>query len=394
MIEEWKTIEGFSRYKVSPDGEIFDTKENRNMPQCVNGGFSCCNLIGDDGKKVLCKVHRLVAFAYIETPENAHKVVHKDGDRNNNSTSNLSWKLKKVKEALTKPKPITYQGTEYSYRGFAELSGVAVDTLKARINAGWSLRECFTGFREFTGMGIQTLTHWFPTELEKNRHEVLSRKILRIGRQEAEEERLNSWRNRERVIAGVGLLDIEVSSYNPIYRRWVSLLGRCYNESSLVRAPSYRDKDVCQEWFLFSNFKAWMEQQDWEGLELDKDILIKGNKLYSPEACVFVPDYVNSALCLSDRARGQYPVGVVYHKKDKVYRAHIKSLGVRKDLGSYSTPECAHQSWQKAKVVELENIISRYSMESCFKANVAAALMQRIWDIRLDILNENITTTL
>lgn len=180
MIEEWKTIEGYSRYKVSPDGEVFDTKENRKMPQCFNGGFSCCNLIDDSGKKVLCKIHRLVAFAYIDTPENAHKIVHKDGDRNNNSVDNLSWKLKKAKEVIIKTKPVIYQGVGYTYKDFAGLSGVAVDTLKARILAGWSLRECLIGFREFIGVGVQTDTHWFPTELEKTRHEVSTLLALSI----------------------------------------------------------------------------------------------------------------------------------------------------------------------------------------------------------------------
>lgn len=394
MTEEWKEIEGFSRYEISTSGVVRDIKSLREIPQPFNNNFYCVNLIGDDGKKVLCKVHRLVAIAYIDNPENAHNVVHKDGDRSNNSVDNLFWKPKKVKEVVTKAKPINYQGIGYTYKEFAEICGVAVDTLKYRINVGWSLRECFAGHRDFTGAGVQTDTHWFPNEQEKVKHALAERRLLLKQRRYAEDARLEAWRNRTRLICGVGLVDIEVSSYDLIYRRWTSLISRCYNEKSLIKSPTYKDKFVCEEWKRFSNFKAWMEQQDWKGLELDKDILVKGNKIYSPEACAFVPAYVNSSLCLSDRARGNYPIGVVYHKYDRMYRSHIKSFGVRKGLGSYSTPEEAHLAWQKAKVLELENIITRYSKDTSFRTDVAEGLMSRVWGLRIEVANGTITTTL
>lgn len=394
MTEEWKEVEGFSRYEISTGGIVREVKSLREIPQPFNNNFYCVNLIGDDGKKVLCKVHRLVAITYIENPENAHNVVHKDGDRSNNSVSNLFWKPRKVKEVVEKTKPISYQGVGYSYKEFANASGVAVDTLKYRISAGWSIRECFAGHKDFTGVGVQTDTHWFPTENDKIKHDALQRKVIRKQRRYTEEMRLTARRNRTRLICGVGLLDIEVSSYDPVYRRWTSLISRCYSETSLAKSPTYRDKFVCDDWLHFSNFKAWMDQQDWDGLELDKDVLVKGNKVYSSETCVFIPAYVNSSLCLATRARGDYPVGVVYHKYDQVYRSHIKSFGVRKDLGSYPTPEEAHQAWQNAKIVELENIITRYSIEPCFRTDVADSLMSRVWGLRIEIANESVTITL
>ena len=72
------------------------------------------------------------------------------------------------------------------------------------------------------------------------------------------------------------------------------MLQRCYSESHLVRQPTYKGCSVCEEWLTFSNFKSWMEQQDWEGKQLDKDLLVYKNKIYSPETCVFVSSVINS----------------------------------------------------------------------------------------------------
>ena len=97
---------------------------------------------------------------------------------------------------------------------------------------------------------------------------------------------------------------------------------------------------------------------------------------------------------MSDRARGEYPAGVTYHQRDGVYSAKIKSFGEVRSLGYHKSPTEAHMAWQKAKIVELENIINMYVKEDCFRTDVAEALMLRVWQIRLDISQEIETTTL
>ena len=72
------------------------------------------------------------------------------------------------------------------------------------------------------------------------------------------------------------------------YQRWVAMLRRCYSKQMHRKFPTYKDCTVCDEWITFSNFRKWMETQDWQGKELDKDILFPGNKHYSPDNCVFV----------------------------------------------------------------------------------------------------------
>lgn len=69
------------------------------------------------------------------------------------------------------------------------------------------------------------------------------------------------------------------------------MLQRCFSEGLHKKHPSYLGCKICNEWLVFSNFKAWMETQDWEGKELDKDIY--GQELYSPDTCLMVRPDVN-----------------------------------------------------------------------------------------------------
>ena len=139
------------------------------------------------------------------------------------------------------------------------------------------------------------------------------------------------------------------------YRRWQSMLRRAYCETYQQQHPSYRDVVVCEEWHLFSNFKKWMIKQEWEGMELDKDILYPGNKTYSPETCVFVPKQLNRIL--NDRAsmRGAYPQGVNLQKVDNKYRAQIRIHGKRKNLGVFDTIVEAHKIYIKEKIKYIES---------------------------------------
>ena len=80
----------------------------------------------------------------------------------------------------------------------------------------------------------------------------------------------------------------------PFYKVWSDMLKRCYSQTFLTKNPTYKGCYVCTPWLTFSNFRKWMETQAWKGKELDKDILIAGNKIYSPETCIYVPQWLNS----------------------------------------------------------------------------------------------------
>jgi len=120
--------------------------------------------------------------------------------------------------------------------------------------------------------------------------------------------------------------------------------------------PTYEGVDVCEEWLNMSNFVAWLEKQDWEGKELDKDILCPGNKVYSPETCVFVTRQLNALLCGSDASRGKYPKGVYYSKAERKYAAMFRFYGKNRWLGRFRTSEEAHRAYCKAKAAHIREI--------------------------------------
>lgn len=91
--------------------------------------------------------------------------------------------------------------------------------------------------------------------------------------------------------------------YCPFYRRWKGMLERCYCDTLSKRLPTYKDCLTCDDWLIFTNFKKWMIDQDWKGNHLDKDLIKFGNKLYSPETCIFVSPQINS-LITSRKSKG------------------------------------------------------------------------------------------
>ena len=97
------------------------------------------------------------------------------------------------------------------------------------------------------------------------------------------------------------------------------MLKRCYNSYCLNKQPTYTDCYVCELWHCYQNFAKWYEKEIYECKDekmcLDKDILIKGNKIYSPETCVFVPNRINVLFTKSNKIRGEYPIGVNYCKR-------------------------------------------------------------------------------
>lgn len=135
------------------------------------------------------------------------------------------------------------------------------------------------------------------------------------------------------------------------YTAWKSMLQRCYSKKSLESYPSYLGTSVCSEWLSATAFKKWMEQQDWHGKCLDKDIIVPGSKLYSPDTCAFVLNATNSFVIARDACRGEYPIGVTLYKRTGRYHARCKNLftGKEEHLGCFSTQEEAHEAWRKRK---------------------------------------------
>lgn len=149
----------------------------------------------------------------------------------------------------------------------------------------------------------------------------------------------------------------------PFYATWSSMLQRGYSQKFKIKNTTYKDCHVCEEWMTFSVFSLWMQSQDWQGNRLDKDFLGDG-KLYSPENCCFVPNFVNTCVVLSDSIRGDLPLGVSLCKSSSKFLAMIKDRRNnekgQKNLGRYSNPLDAHKAWQTAKLVVLKSILADY----------------------------------
>lgn len=135
------------------------------------------------------------------------------------------------------------------------------------------------------------------------------------------------------------------------YSVWNGMLRRCYSDEWRIRNQSYVGCSVDNEWHLFSNFKAWMEQQDWEGKHLDKDIILIDNKIYSPATAAFVLPLTNSFVTDCRKARGRWPVGVSWKKKNRKFQASCQNpfTGKNEYIGLFDNPDDAHLAWRAVK---------------------------------------------
>lgn len=106
-----------------------------------------------------------------------------------------------------------------------------------------------------------------------------------------------------------------------VHKYWSGMFTRCYDEKFLNRRPTYKDCMVDEKWHNFQNFAEWFYANyytiDYEIMCLDKDILHKGNKIYAPENCVFVPKSINSLFVKCDAVRGKFPIGIRFKEKNK-----------------------------------------------------------------------------
>ena len=157
------------------------------------------------------------------------------------------------------------------------------------------------------------------------------------------------------------------------YEKWIGMLERCYDEKSLIKHPTYKDVVVCKEWHNFQVFAQWFEENYKENFELDKDILIKGSKVYSSKTCCLVPQEINSLFTKRNKARGKYPIGITINGNEH-YRARLSKNGESFDLGTYLTIEEAFQAYKTAKELWIKEVADKWReqiTEPCYEAMYA-----------------------
>lgn len=164
----------------------------------------------------------------------------------------------------------------------------------------------------------------------------------------------------------------------PYYTRWANMMKRGHSLSFKASRPTYKDVVVCKEWHSFMVFKSWMETQDWEGNQLDKDILTDENE-YNPNTCVFIPQYMNTLFTDRRLHRGDYPLGVTWNKSSECYRMSCSDgAGKVTHINHFSDPHVAHISWIKHKIQAAYIVLSKYEKEKCFDHRVRRALLVKI----------------
>lgn len=168
-------------------------------------------------------------------------------------------------------------------------------------------------------------------------------------------------------------------------RLWNDMHSRCYNEKLHKRFPEYIGCTICDYWLEDKErFYKWVEGNYYmignEQMDLDKDILRKGNKVYSPETCVFVPHTINTLLLNCKRKRGKYPLGVTYEKAKNKYRAALNVDGKTVKLGVYDTPKEAFMEYKKHKEALIIVVADRYKGK--IPDSVYKAMMN--WKIEID----------
>lgn len=164
------------------------------------------------------------------------------------------------------------------------------------------------------------------------------------------------------------------------YNLWRNMRVRCVTSEKDV---TYNGCDISPEFKVFSKFKVWCNSQigfDKNGWQLDKDIIVKGSRLYSPETCCFVPRDINNLFTLRGNFRGTLPIGVHRSWKEGMYIARIVRYGKGKHLGWYSDVEKAFQAYKEAKETYIKEVAEKWKGQ--VDTRVYEALMN--WEINID----------
>lgn len=134
------------------------------------------------------------------------------------------------------------------------------------------------------------------------------------------------------------------------YAVWNSLLNRCYSPKYQRMWLTYVGCSASENFKNYSYFHEWCQSQigfGQEGFQLDKDLLFKGNKLYSEETCLFLPSELNSLLLSRKAGRGKLPLGVSAVKGK--FLACCSKGGIYQRIALFDTPEEAHNAYKQAK---------------------------------------------
>lgn len=169
---------------------------------------------------------------------------------------------------------------------------------------------------------------------------------------------------------------------------WRNMLQRCYDPYYINKYPTYINCYVCEEWLCFQNFAKWFYKHYYEisseRMHLDKDILVKGNKIYSSKTCIFVPSRINALFVKRQNDRGDEYIGVHWNKSNENFVSNCNILnkdgqGYTKFLGVYNTELEAFLVYKNFK----ENYIKQVADE--YKELIPIELYEALYVYQIEI---------
>lgn len=146
------------------------------------------------------------------------------------------------------------------------------------------------------------------------------------------------------------------------YKKYATMMCRGYCEKFKRRNPSYANSSVHPDWHNFQNFAEWINASPFKdlGYILDKDILVEGNKIYSPETCCLVPHEINSLFYKDVGSGGRFSKGVYYEKDRRKYVAKLKTSEKCHYLGRYETENEAFLAYKAAKECHVKAVAKKW----------------------------------
>lgn len=185
------------------------------------------------------------------------------------------------------------------------------------------------------------------------------------------------------LVCGVGINDYDGpvkinGEHIDSYKYWSYVLKRCYSQQSLQRNRAYIDCSISDNWIYFTNFKEWFDNPEngfMLGYELDKDLLVHGNRIYSDTTCCFLPPEINRAINKQKSKRGKYKIGVFYRKDMNKFVAQIQSgIHEHRQIGIYETEQEAFLAYKGEKERYLRYLGDKYFSQNLITKKVFDAL--------------------
>lgn len=186
----------------------------------------------------------------------------------------------------------------------------------------------------------------------------------------------NQVKNKTKLLSNGGYWGNEGNIKNrKAYKVWGGMLQRCYGTNSAIKYPRYVGCSVCEEWKSFQLFAKWFLEQPnnsekFPKNELEKDILVKGNKVYSPETCCFVPQEINGFFKQTSKNKNNIRLW-----KHGTYSSTVKFRGQSFFSKGLKTEQECVKFMKEKKLLKITIMVNDYLVEKSITPDLADKIL-------------------